>query len=296
MFSQAEILIDAQSTHSTHASPLDILIILFVPSYLFCKFAKISQSLMKKILSLFTILSCFILASCGGDDDEPDYKYQDVSLNCKATYTIPNAGDVVWTSSNEYIASVAGNVVTAERVGEAVISSNKGSFKVTVNATSHVFNEPCIQWGASKSTVKSFMKNVSPSEETSTSLTYKGTGAQVVTTYSFESNGLKSSGVGLDGDYINSDALVTYMLERYIPIKVDEEDYSFYFCTPDKKTGILMSLRVSGRTIIYLIVYVPLNDSKSRSIDMFPEIDIEQYGFTSSPIVADEFKSIKSML
>ena len=57
-----------------------------------------------------------------------------------------------------------------------------------------------------------------------------------------------------------------------------------------------MSLRVSGRTIIYLLVYVPLNDSKSRSIDMFPEIDIEQYGFTSSPIVADEFKSIKSML
>ena len=251
---------------------------------------------MKKILSLFTILSCFILASCGGDDDEPYYSYQDIRLNCGAKYTIPNAGDAVWTSSNKYIASVAGNVVTAERVGEAVISSNKGSFKVTVTTTSHVFNEPCIQWGASKSTVKSFMNNVSPSEETTTSLTYKGTGVQFVTSYSFESNGLKSSGVGLNGDYINSDALVTYMLERYIPIKVDEEDYSFYFCTPDQKTGILMSLRTSGSTIIYLIVYVPFNDTESRSIDMFPEIDIDQYGFTTSPIVVDEFNTIKSML
>ena len=86
------------------------------------------------------------------------------------------------------------------------------------------------------------------------------------------------------------------MFERYIPIKADEEDYSFYFCTPDQKTGILMSLRTSGNTIIYLIVYAPLNDTESRSIDMFPEIDIDQYGFTTSPIVVDEFNTIKSML
>lgn len=251
---------------------------------------------MNKILTLFTILSCFILASCGGDDDEPDYKYQDVVLNCKATYTIPNAGDAEWTSSNKFIASVTGNVVTAERVGEVIISSNKGNFKVTVNATSHVFNEPCIEWGAAKSTVKSFMKNATPYEETSTSLNYKGTGAQVLTLYTFENDKLKSSGTGLDGDYVNSDAMVTYMFERYVPLKVDDEDYSFYFCTPDEKTGVLMSLRTSGRTIIYLIVYVPLNDSKSRSIVKFPEVDIEKYGFIASPEVANEFDAIKSMM
>ncbi|MDE6007379.1 MAG: hypothetical protein K2G67_07485 [Muribaculaceae bacterium] len=251
---------------------------------------------MKKILTLFAILSCFILPSCGGDDDEPDYKYQDVVLNCNATYEIPNAGDVEWSSSNEFIASVTGNIVTAERVGEVIISSSRGSFKLTVNATSHVFNEPCIQWGASKSTVKSFMKNATPYEETSTSLNYKGTGAQLLTSYSFESDKLKSSGVGLDGDYVNSDAIVTFMLERYIPLKVDQTNYSFYFCTPDEKTGILMSLRTSGRTIIYLIVYVPLTDSKSRSSGLFPEVDIEKYGFITSPDVADEFEAIKSMI
>ena len=241
-------------------------------------------------------LTCFILVSCGGDDEEPDFTYQDVSLNYKATYTIPNAGDVEWTSSNEYIASVSGNVVTAERVGEATISSSKGSFKVTVNATSHVFNAPCIQWGASKSIVKSFMKNVTPTEETSTSLIYKDTGAQVLTSYTFESDKLKSSGVGLDGDYINSDALVTYMLERYIPLKVDEADYSFYFCTPDKNTGILMSLTTSGRSIIYLIVYVRLNDSESRSIEQFPKNDFEKFGFVTSPIADKDFNYIKSRL
>ena len=250
---------------------------------------------MKKLLSLFTILSCFILASCGGDD-EPDFNYQDVSLRYNTTYTIPNAGDATWTSSNEYIASVSGNVVTAERVGEAIISSNKGSFKVTVTPTSHVFNEPCIKWGATKSTVKSFMNNASPSEETSTALTYKGSGAQVVTTYTFDSKGLKSSGVGLDGDYVNSDALVTYMLERYIPIDVDESDYSFYFCTPDKKTGILMSLRASGSTIVYLIVYVPIEGSKSRAIDSFPKIDVDKFGFSKSPFLIEKFNSIKSVL
>ena len=92
---------------------------------------------LKNVQTFLFVLLCSLISStftaCGGDDDEPELKFNDITLNCGSTYTIPNGKNIMWTSSNEYIASVSGNIVKAEKVGEATISSNKGSFKVKVN-------------------------------------------------------------------------------------------------------------------------------------------------------------------
>lgn len=225
---------------------------------------------MKKIFYLFAIMAGFMLASCG--DDEPEVKFDDTTLSYGQTYTIPNGKNITWTSSNEYIAAVSGATVEAKRVGEAIISSDKGSFKVTVTPTSNVFVEPTLQWGSSKSTVKSFMSSkigsASLDSETETQLSYKGSGKVVLYNYTFGDNGLKGSAVGLNALYIDTNAMSTFMIERYIPVSMDESTNSFYFISPDEKTAVLMRIQVSGSNIAYLVVYVPTNSSSKATEDI----------------------------
>lgn len=248
-----------------------------------------------KILSL--LLSCTVLfcSSCT-NEDEPNLQFNDVSLKCDQTYTIKNGSDISWTSSNKYIASVSGNVVTANLIGEAVISSSKGSFKVTVSGNAmQAYRIPCIEWGATKSTVKNFMKNSGTTldEETSTELIYVGSGAQILTSYTFENSRLAGSVVGLNGDYVDSDNLIDFMLERYIPISIDEDNYSFYFVAPDNKTVLGLYLKVYGSTLVYLIAYVPYSDN-SRSAFMFDCSKIEELGFRKSSSLKNKFEEIKA--
>lgn len=242
-----------------------------------------------------TLIMGLTLSACGGDD-EPEVKFDDKSISYGQSYTIPNGSNVVWTSSNELVASVTGNTVTAKRVGEAIISSDKGSFKITVTPTSYVFTEPCLQWGTNKNNVKTYMNSVSSvslKDDNSTTLSYTGTGKVVLYNYSFENNGLKSSGVGLNGDYVDAEAMSTFMIERYIPVKIDESDYSFYFISPDEKTGVLMQLTASGRTILYVVVYVPLDSSRSNvNLDEL----FKTYVNVPSEIASDTFLQLKARL
>lgn len=254
---------------------------------------------LKYVRAFLFVLFCTLISStftACSDDDEPEIKFNDIALNCGRTYTIPNGNDIMWTSSNEYIASVSGNIVKAERVGEATISSNKGSFKVKVNGSlASVYPIPCLEWGASKSTVKNFMKGFSLDEEESTSLTYTGTGSHLLTTYTFESGLLSVSGVALNGNYIDAENLVDYMLERYVPVSVDEDNYSFYFVTPDNKTMLGLFLEVYSGNIIYVIVYMP-RDSKSRSLEEFDYLSIDAFEFEKSDIVKPQFEQIRYII
>ena len=222
---------------------------------------------MKKfIIALSVVLGLVGITSCGGDD-EPDTKFKDAEVEYGKTYTIPKGNNIEWTSANEYIATVSGATVTGVRVGTTQISSDKGRFNITVTPTSHVFKVPCLDWGCGKSTVKSFMSGYSIKEETTTQISYSGSGAVIMYLYNFENNGLKGSSLALDGDYVSTDAMSQFMVERYIPVKYDSSDYSFYFVSPDEKSVILMQLTTSGSSIYYIIVYVP-TDSKSRAFDL----------------------------
>jgi hypothetical protein len=248
---------------------------------------------MKKIIPL-TLILVVALGFVACEEDEPSTKFEDITLNCGKSYTIPNGSGTTWTSSNEYIASISGNVVTAELVGDATISSTKGSFKVSVKGVvPNAYTIPCLNWGASKSTVKSFMSGQTIYEETSTSISYKGTGTQILTLYTFENSKLISSGLALNGDYIDSDNLIDFILERYIPLTYDEDNYSFYFITPDGKTGLGLTLNVYGDTLVYIIAYVPFENS-SRSISAIDWTEFDKYGFKKSDLVKTQFEKIKT--
>lgn len=256
---------------------------------------------MEKLIKYFVLSAIALFSisftSCGDDDDDVDVTYKDITLKCSENFSIPNGDKATWTSSNKYIASVEGKEVTANHVGSAIISSQKGSFNVTVESSVSVFTEPCLEWSASKKAVKSYMSKYLGSatikDDTSTSLTYNYRSAQAYL-YKFENGALVSSGIGLNGNYIDSDDLFTQMTEHYIPLEVDEENYSVYFATLDLKTGVLLSLQASGSTIMYVIIYMPVKDSKSH-IDFKKYRNMfGNYNSTTSDAVLNEFNKMKA--
>lgn len=263
---------------------------------------------MRQYIRFFTFAMMAVMglsfASCGSDDDDDkkeEAKYSDISLTCDDKYKIPGSGDETWTSSNKYIASVSeDNVVTAKLVGEAVVSSSKGSFKVNVSSRNNVFNDPCLEWGASKSKVKSFHGNSTPATDTDTGLAYKYAGGNAMTAYIFESGALVAAGVRLTSKYTSSESLADHLTDRYIPVTMDEENYSFYFVAPDKKTTLMLTLETSGRDIIYMITYIPSNNDKTKSgIPCHDNIiSAMKVSCDSAPsdAAAGEFSRIRSML
>lgn len=230
-----------------------------------------------------------------GGDDEPQLRFDDVTLQYEQTYVIPNGKNTTWSSSNELIASVEGTTVRANKVGEAVISSDKGSFTVTVNPTLHVFIEPCLQWGADVNNVKLFMaskiSSLALTKETGEALTYSSSATKAYT-YAFESGKLTSSAVGLNSDYVSSDAMADFMIERYIPVTMDQSSNTFYFISPDKKNVIVFGITSSGRTIIYLVAYAKY--TPSRSFGVLPEI-FNEMRLVQSPDASAEFNRLKSL-
>lgn len=252
---------------------------------------------MKKVVYLVTLVLGCVLCACGGEDDEPAVKFNNQSLSYGETYSIPNGTNTEWESSNDLIVSVSGSTIKAERVGEATISSRKGSFKVTVTPNTYVYTEPCLQWWCTKSTVKSYMNKITTvtiKEDNSTTLNYFGSGKVLMYNYTFENSGLKGAGAALDGDYVDANAMSDFMVERYVPVEVDETNYTFYLISPDEKTFVGMQLRVSGRTIIYLITFVPVSTSGRTTFEI-PEM-FEVYKSTPSEIVKDTFEKIKTRL
>lgn len=103
--------------------------------------------------ALAFVLICLPLAtftSCGDDNQS-----MNLTLNAGETHDIGNGSD--WKSANPLVASVSGSTIKAYCVGNTTISSGNSNIKVTVKATHFDFNDPCLQWGASKSIVKSYM-------------------------------------------------------------------------------------------------------------------------------------------
>lgn len=159
-----------------------------------------------------------------------------------------------------------------------------------------VFKEPCLEWGASKSRVKSFMSGYTLDQEKTNQLNYKGTGALILATYNFQNDGLSGAAIGLNGNYVNSEALSKQMTQYYIPIEADESNYSFYFITPDEKTLVLLKLASSGSTIIYAILYVPRSNSSSRATSEDLETIISTIGISASGNPSEKFNEMKSHL
>lgn len=202
----------------------------------------------------------FAIPSCSKDkDDEPKYKFTNQTMYNGETYTIPNSKNAKWESSNFLVAAVKDDVVTAFCAGTAKISSELGSFEVTVKTKLNSFKEPYLEWGSSMYEVKSFMKNYTEGNSTSDILIYNGISPVDMYAYSFKSNNLKSAACILPMSKISAENVADFLSERYFPISA--EDNQFIFISPDKKTGVLLSLETMNKKLVYYIYYTEYDDT-----------------------------------
>jgi len=102
---------------------------------------------MKKLLLLSAMAMGLAFASCETDGDTP-VQYQDAAVNVGNTYQIPNSENCDWKSGLPTVASVEGDIVTANHVGTAKIWCSQGNFVVTVNPNVTLYVEPKLTWGA----------------------------------------------------------------------------------------------------------------------------------------------------
>lgn len=249
-----------------------------------------------KFISLIAILSSFVcsFSSCSNDDDN-ELKYKNLTIVAGSTATIENGKDISWTSENEYIASVESNIVQAKRVGTTKIVSDKGSFTVTVTPKYNLYEEPCMQWGCSKSVVKSFMKNYEELDETEDVILYEGRGMEDYIGYTFENSKLKTSSVYIPVAYM--DELVDFISERYI-YATKTDDY-VGFISVDMKTLAVVTATYLGSNYYYAVICGAAPDDlkqTSRSSDVSETIFEELLkGSLVQNVNQEKFKQLKNI-
>lgn len=216
---------------------------------------------------LMLFVACVaILAGCKAEQKETAKLSPEV-VELKATQThqltvTEGATASEWSSSDTFVSSVTSSgLVEAKHIGEAVISANvngsKLSCKVTVSAKYNSFNEPLMDWGASKATIKQKEKRTLEND-TEDALYYKEPRTNGIL-YLFEKDKLITAGLVLPLKF-DAEELVGFLTERYTI--VGESDDLFLWLSKDGK----MTIAVGVETVGVLVAYIP--NTKGSSVDM----------------------------
>lgn len=235
---------------------------------------------MKKVFSLMLLLATvFMFTSCGDDDDNPD----DIKLT-KTHYTLyheetqqiegTNVSDIAWDSENEFVATVKNGIITGQFVGKTNVNSTKSlSFTAEVKPRYNTYEEPSLEWGASKAAIKA--KYGTPYSETSTGLIYKTSNANApMMLFIFNNNKMSNCGVVCTLSAANT--LADFLTERYLVVDMNMSKYSatFMHCygklsNPQIDYGVAMqySSSVGGLVIAYTPVETGVKSKSADDID-----------------------------
>lgn len=232
---------------------------------------------MKKILPFMLLLATMLtFTACSSGDDEPDNtKLSKTSYAMYHEETQDIEGDhlsnVVWDSENEFVATVENNTITGQYVGQTTVKSaaNNLTFSVEVKPKYSTYEEPCLDWGASKSAIKA--KYGTPQSEDTNSLIYQTSNTNApIMLYAFKDGKMTSCGVvcKISAAYQLGD----FLMERYVPVEVDTDNYSAtllhcYGKTSDPQVDYGIVMKYSSSIGGILVAYTGANNSKSRSVD-----------------------------
>ena len=221
---------------------------------------------MKKIFSVMLLAASVVcLTACSGDEEEVRPKIPS-SRNMKVGETFKLGYETQWESSNEHVATVnSAGVVTAERQGTAKIYSGQENLScmVSVVPSYTLYNEPIMQWGISKNSIKS--QKGTPVQVTSTVLGYEtGNTIAPLEMYMFENDRLSSAAVIVKLAY--AEEMVEHLVQRYVPVKLDLEDYNVYLVDPAPSGERKVYVLVQAYNKSYcLVLYMNVSDSTTRS-------------------------------
>lgn len=209
------------------------------------------------LLIMFFVLS-FTFTSCVTDDAEPE-----LQIPTSQTIQVGNSFNLGfsanWDSSNDFVAEVSlEGVITANHVGECIISDGSKKCAVTVSPKSHFMTEPITEWGMKKSLLIS--KCGSDYKESGDAIGYAtGIAKTPLIMYTFKDDKLSSSLIMVDVDY--SESLMDFLLERYRP--VNQEGYTFYFANGYSETSITTFVSASlYNKDFWSVLYIPFSNTR----------------------------------
>ena len=221
---------------------------------------------MKKIFSVMLLAASVVcLTACSGDEEEVRPKIPS-SRNMKVGETFKLGYETQWESSNKHVATVnSAGVVTAERQGTAKIYSGQENLScmVSVVPSYTLYNEPRMQWGISKNSIKS--QKGTPVQVTSTELGYEtGNTIAPLEVYMFENDRLSSAAVIVKLAY--AEEMVEHLVQRYVPVKLDLEDYNVYMVdpAPSGERKVYVFVQVYNKSYC-VVLYMNVSDSTTRS-------------------------------
>lgn len=221
------------------------------------------------------LLAAILVFSACSSDDETDK----VTLS-KTNYVMyhddrnaiegTNVENTTWSSDNEYVATIENNTIVGQYVGKTVVKSanKKQSFSVEVKPKYHTYEEPCLDWGATKSDI--IAKYGSPLAETEDVIGYKTSNPNApLMMFTFKNGKLSASAVTCKISVAYQ--LTDFLMERYLPIDVDASNYSatLVHCVGKKdnhQIDYIVGMQYNSSMGGINVIYIP-NDSKTRTAE-----------------------------
>lgn len=221
---------------------------------------------MKKFVWVWAFILPLIFAGCS-DDDEKEIMFslsdESVSLQVDDEYLISSTKEAKWTCDNPFVVSGTNSDyplpqmrIKAKHVGKATIAvvtreGEKGECAIEVLPVYTTYQEPVLQFGASKATIKSKENRVLLQENTN-SLGYRGENNAVqAILYLFENNKMTSVAVAVS--FSKTKEVTNFLMERYQPL--GEEDGIFLFINNEidkADMGVALTVQEDYLMIMYL--------------------------------------------
>lgn len=250
---------------------------------------------MKHLKYLSLMLLCAVVGlsftSCSDDNNgERKLSQTELSLIAGQSAKLIYDGNCTWSSDEPLIAEVdnSGNVI-ANRVGETTIWANDESCKVKVTPQYNTYMEPYMEWGASESEVTNFMNGYQNLGKNGNALGFADLDNEIVYMYTFENNSLSSSAIG--ASFISKGEEIThFLLERYVPIDVDESSYLAIMISIDKKIGVAVSFNASSG--LMMVLYMPINDNSTNTKSIMSELSKR---LTRSEVIEPKLGDVDAM-
>ena len=224
---------------------------------------------MKKVnfalMSLAMIVS-IALSSCSKDDDETPLTISQTTLTMAHgdTLTITANQKSTFTTADPFVATVTSDgKIEAKHVGQTIVTVTAGGqtkeCAVTVKPTINLYKEPILDFDLTKDAIKA--QETRPLEiESDTALVYSDKKTYLMH-YSFDAqtSKLKSVTYGMPNiSYAQSSVLTDFLIERYQPIDMKENN-CYFINSADPNTAsmiVSMELSVNRLQIDAIVVYL----------------------------------------
>lgn len=222
-------------------------------------------------LSFTLLLSAMSLLFISCSDNEDKLSQKTLYLISGQSTKLIYDGDCTWKSDEPMIAEVDDfGKVTANRVGKTTIWANDESCEVEVTPRYKTYMEPCMDWGASESEVTDFMNGYRNLGENGNTLGFSDQDNEIVYMYVFENNSLSSSAIG--AKFLSKGEEITnFLLERYVPISIDDSSYIVYMTNIDKTIGVVVSINASSG--LMMVLYTPFSNDNIDTRTTFTELN-----------------------